>query len=54
MPGAPLGFSTAVRLAKLPDFETMLPIRLLAGRLLDDMVVREERGGGVVLFFVFC
>jgi hypothetical protein len=34
--GAPEGASTAVRLARLPDFETRLPMRL-AGRLLEDM-----------------
>jgi hypothetical protein len=42
-PGAPEGVSTAVRLARLPDLETMLPMRLL-GRLLFDMVLRSVFG----------
>lgn len=42
-PGAPEGVSTAVRLARLPDLETMLPMRLL-GRLLFDMVWRSVLG----------
>jgi len=36
-PGVPTEVSTAVRLARLPDLDTRLPMRL-AGRLLEDMM----------------
>lgn len=36
-PGVPVGVSTAVRLARLPDLEAIL-LRRLAGRLLFDIL----------------